>query len=278
MKLQRVTSFLWQWGWLILLGTAVAGGTAFLINHNMTPVYQAAATWLIDEPTPGEATTPVPAGTNVAMTYATLLLTEPVLAETIARLDLPVTVEQLKAQVTAVSPDNYQLLAIQVEAGSPEQAAQIANTLGTVLADQTDARSSQRFAAPLTNWQQQIDDSSAAIAELEKQLAADDVPNRTQLEANLAEAQARYDAAFAEYNALLVEQARESVALMPVEPAQPTAVPVRPRTTMATIWAAAAGALASVLIIGAAGWLGFTTDEMVVTAVSPAPVPLTSND
>lgn len=277
MKLQQVMTFLRHWGWLILLGTAVAGGTAFIININMTPVYQASATWLVDEPAKNESA-PVTAGANVAKTYATLLLTEPVLAETIIRLELPLLVEQLAARVTAVSPDNYQLITIQAEAGSPEQAAQIANTLGEVLAEQTAVRDSQRFAEPLANWQQQIDASSAAIADLETRLAAADVADPDQLASSLAEAQARYDTAFAEYNALLTQQAQESVSVLPVEPARLIPVPIRPQTTTATIWAAAAGALVTLMVIGTAIGLGFTEEAEVVTAVATAPIPLTNNE
>ena len=278
MKLQQVMAFLRQWGWLILLGTAVAGSTAFLINQNTTPVYQAAATWLIDEPAKHESQQPTAADYNPARTYAAILPTQPVVAETIDRLDLPLTTAQLQARITAVSPDNYQLITIRVEDTDPQQAARIAATLGEVLADQTASRDAQRFAEPLANWQQQIAAHTAEIARIEAELAADDGTNAAQLESQLTAAEALYNTAFEQFNGLLAAAAQESIAFLPIEPAQTAPQPLRPRTAAATIWAATAGALASLFIVGFARRAGWAAERSETTAVNPTPAPLISSE
>lgn len=268
MKLQQVKSFLWQWGWLILLGTAVAASTAYLTSQTIPPTYEATAVWLVDEP--AKSDTAAANESSAAQTYAALVRTRPVLAETIDRLDLPFAEEQLGRMVTAVAPANTAIINIRIEGTDPGRAALIANTMGEVLADQTAARESERFAAPIANWQQQIDDSSAAIAGLQSQLTADDVTNRPQLESNLAETQARYDDAFAQLNDLLTQQAAETTIITPAESARASTMPIRPRTAVATLGAALAGALAALaaaLLVGRAN----SEEEGMGTAVTQSP-------
>ncbi len=276
MKLQQGMMFLRQWGWLILLGTAVAGSTAYLINQNMTPVYEATTLWLIDEPAKSETAQTATEG-SLAQTYAALALTQPVLTETIERLALPLDEEQLRLRVTAVAPNNTQLITIRVKDSDPNRVAHIANTIGDVLADQSAARDSQRFAEPLANWQQQIDKGSAEIDTLKNQVAAADVTNRSQIESNLTEAQARYDNAFAQLNSLLAQQAGESIMITLVETAQIPTLPIRPRTGAATIWAAMAGALAALLVATIASRFGNEVEKPPAN-INTHPLTMTSND
>ena len=275
MKVTQVMMFLREWWWLILLGTAVAGGTAYLINQNMTPVYETTTTWLIDEPAKSETVQAASDG-NLAHTYAALALSQPVLAETIERLALPFTEGQLRAMVTAVAPANTQLITIRVEDSNPDRAARVANTIGDILASQSAVRDSQRFAEPLANWQQEIDNSSVKIETLQSQFAATDTANRSQIESNLADEQARYDNAFAQLNDLLTQQAGESVILFSVEKAQSLPRPIRPRTAIATLWAALAGALVSLIAASIAS--RSSNDKPALTASSITSLPLTSND
>ncbi|MCB9422912.1 MAG: hypothetical protein H6667_24140 [Ardenticatenaceae bacterium] len=275
MRLQHITPFLRQCGWLILLGTAVAAITAYITSQNMTPVYEASATWLIDEPAKTEAS--VTAGQTLAQTYVIAAVSQPVLAETAERLDLPIDEEQLRGMVTAVVLPNTQLITINVEDSSPERAAAIANAIGQALADQSVARDSQRFAEPLANWQQQIDKSSAEIATLQSQLATADATNRSQLETDLAAAQAVYDNAFAQFNDLLTQQAGESVILSALETAEAPDTPIRPRTTAAVLLSAAAGGLAALIVAGIASRTGNVNQAQISSTVA-SPLTMTSND
>ncbi len=259
------------------LGTAVAGGTAYLINQNMTPVYAATTLWLIDEPAKSETTQAASEG-SLAQTYAALALTRPILTETIERLALPFAEAQLRTRVTAVAPANAQLITIRVEDSDPDRAAYIANTIGSLVADHSAARDSQRYAEPLANWQQQIDNSSAEIETLQAQLAAADVTNRNQLESNLGQARLRYDNAFAQLNNLLAQQAGESVIITAVEAAQAPTKPIRPRTAAATLWAAAVGGLAALIVAGFASRSANEKQILTASATTAPPLTMTSND
>ncbi|MBU0494539.1 MAG: hypothetical protein KKA73_27615 [Chloroflexi bacterium] len=49
MELRQYAAIAWKWLWLIVLGTALAGGTAWIVSFNLPPVYEAATTLLIQQ-------------------------------------------------------------------------------------------------------------------------------------------------------------------------------------------------------------------------------------
>jgi len=49
MELRQYAAIIWKWLWLIILGTLVAGLSAFVVSSRMTPVYEAATTLLIQQ-------------------------------------------------------------------------------------------------------------------------------------------------------------------------------------------------------------------------------------
>jgi len=49
MELRQYLSIVLKWLWLIVLGTLLAGGAAYVVSKNTIPVYQASATLLISE-------------------------------------------------------------------------------------------------------------------------------------------------------------------------------------------------------------------------------------
>ena len=75
MELQRYLLIVWRWLWLVVLGTVLAAGMAFIVNRNMTPIYSASATLLIN-----------PASSNVGTTDYSSLLTSEQLAHTYSEL------------------------------------------------------------------------------------------------------------------------------------------------------------------------------------------------
>ena len=90
MELRQYLAVIWKWLWLIVLGTVLAGGMAFVVSRNMTPIYRASTTLLINQ-----ARSPSVIDYNVlqtserlAKTYAERLTKRPVLEEVAARLGL----------------------------------------------------------------------------------------------------------------------------------------------------------------------------------------------
>jgi len=48
-ELRQYLAIIRKWLWLIVLGTALAGGTAFLVSRHMIPVYHASAILLTNQ-------------------------------------------------------------------------------------------------------------------------------------------------------------------------------------------------------------------------------------
>ncbi len=259
MEIKRYFQIFWRWAWLIVLGALVAGGVAFLISKNTTPVYQATARLLIDE-APGTSSgneySQLLVEQRLAQTYVELLTTFSVMEETAARLELPYTAEQLSRLVSVSAPPETQILVIRAEDTSPARAAEIANTIGKVFIEQNQERENLRYAEPIANWENRVTELGDEIERLEIAIGDKGIPDNTEdqaaksrLETQLNESKIQYTEAFNNLNELQLNQAKESSNLVPVEAAQPPKLPVRPRTATNTLLALIAGGLLAIGII-----------------------------
>ncbi|RMG95967.1 MAG: polysaccharide biosynthesis tyrosine autokinase [Chloroflexi bacterium] len=253
MEIRQYIRLIWRWLWLIILGAIIAGGTAYVISKNTVPIYRASSRLLIDE-APGSGSNNEYAELLVeqrlTQTYLQILSTRPVMEETITRLNLPYTPEQLAAKVSASSPQDTQIIIISVEDPNPELAAQIANTLGEVFIEQNRERESLRYAEPIQNWETRLDEIGNEIQAIETEINALGTPETPEEEAELSrkdtklkELQIQYTEAFNNLNQLRVSQAKESSNIVPIEPAQPPQRPIRPRTFTNTIMATIIGGM-----------------------------------
>ncbi len=258
MEIKRYFALIWHWAWLVVLGTAVAGGTTYLISKNTVPVYYASSRLLIDEApgSNGNDYSQLLLNQRMALTYIEILQTEPVLQGTIDRLELKEDVADLAGKISVSAPEDTQIIIIGVEDTDRDRAALIANTLGQVFIDQNQARASLRYAEPIANWQKRLDEMGDEIERLQTQINALDTPETAEdqaaysrLETQLNGAQIRYTEAFNNLNELQVEQAKGSSNIIQIEPAQPGRKPIRPRTTINTLLAAILGSLVTVGII-----------------------------
>lgn len=253
MEIKRYIDLIWRWVWLIFLGAFVAGGAAFLISKNTTPVYRATSRLLIDEApgtNSGNAYSEILVEQRLAQTYVEIMTTLEVLTETVARLNLPYTTDELARLITVSAPPDTQILVISVEDTDPERAALIANTLGTVFIEKNTERENLRYAEPIANWQERIQALANDIEALEIEISNMGTPTTAEgqaqlsrLETQLNETQIRYTEAFNNLNDLQLNQAKESSNVVPIEAAQPPNFPIRPRTTTNTLLATVAGAM-----------------------------------
>jgi non-specific protein-tyrosine kinase len=159
MEIQRYLALFIRWIWLVLLGAVIAGGTAYLISKNTTPVYRTSSRLLIDEAPGGSAGndySQILLEQRLAQTYVEIMTTRPVLLETIERLELPFTPEKLGRMLSVSAPQDTKIVVISVEDTDPLRAADIANTLGEVFISQTEARENLRYAEPIANWQERL--------------------------------------------------------------------------------------------------------------------------
>jgi capsular exopolysaccharide synthesis family protein len=259
MELKRYLGVLKRWIWLVILGAIIAGGAAYFISSNMTPIYAARSRYLIDE-APGSSNSneysKLLTEQKLAQTYVEITTARPVLEETIVQLDLPYTVNELRRIVSVSAPLDTQILVISTEDPDPVRAADIANTVGEVFITQNQARENLRYAEPISNWQArmesvftEIDNLESTIRNFEETNGDAQAMTLTRLQSQLNEAQIRYTEAFNNLNQLQQEQAKESSNIVPIETAQPSTIPVRPNVTTNTLLAAVIGSLFAVGII-----------------------------
>lgn len=259
MVIKEYIALVWRWAWLIVLGILVAAAAAFIVSKNTTPVYRASSRLLIDQ-APGTGSgneyTQILVEQRLAQTYVELLNTEPVLEETIERLDLPYTPGQLKGKISVSAPQDTQIINISVEDTNPQRAALIANTLGEVFISQNQERESRRFADPIENWEARLQELGNEIESLQIQISdvgeattAAERATLSRLQTNLNEAQVQYTDVFNNLNQLRIDQAKEISNLIQVEPAKENTNPIRPRTMTNTLLAAVVGGMLAVGII-----------------------------
>lgn len=252
MEIRRYIAIVQRWLWLIILGAILVGGVTYLINANTQPIYRASARLLIDQAPDSGANEYAQAlfEERLTTTYVELIGLYPVMEETVRRLDLPLSANDLKDGLSISAPPQTQLIIISVDDTDPDRAALIANTVGEVFTDLNAERENARFAESIANYEQQMEAIQVEIADLETQIFALGEPDTaegqaklSQLETERREAQIRYTEAFNNREDLKVQQARSSNNLIPVEPARAPAGPISPRTMTNTLLGAAIGGM-----------------------------------
>jgi len=254
--LRQYLSVLLRWWWLILGCTLLAAVIAFAASSWMQPVYQAQVILLVQQPpTTGLSDyTAVLTSERLAQTYAQMLTGRPVLEAAIARMTLSETPERLAKRVRVERIRDTQLIRVSVEDTDPARAAAIANTIADVFTEQVQAIQEQRYAESMGNLKAQIDELSAVIESVQKELearAGDTTPQgqaeRTRLETILAGYRNTYAALVQSYEQMRLTAAQSANTVVLYEPASVPQEPVRPRKLMNTALAGVLGAMLAVI-------------------------------
>ncbi len=116
-----------RWWWTLLVATWVAALAGFLAASSLTRIYEAEARLLVG-PFNTDLNTQRASG-QLALTYAELVTSRPLLESVIADLGLDTDVDTLRDAVSASPNDVTRFLAIRVQDPDPERAAAIANAL-----------------------------------------------------------------------------------------------------------------------------------------------------
>ena len=258
MELKQYTALIWRWKWLILLGTLLAGISAFVTSRLQIPVYQATTTLLVNQAPANNVTdyTSILTSERLAQTYVQMLTDRPVLDEVIKRLSLTTTTEDLGETITTQMVVNTQLISVKVEETHPALAAAIANTLAEVFAEQNTARQESRYAASKDSLQTELDKSQGDILRVEAAITALGSPvtdkglaDLARLESELAQYRQSYTSLLQSYEALRVAEVQSVSNVVPVEPATPPEKPIRPRTLLNTLLAAVVGGMLAVGVV-----------------------------
>ena len=266
MTLQRYLTLFWRWLWLMLLMTLIAGGAAYLVSRQMTPIYEASTTLLINQAPAGSSSPDYQAvltAERLARTYAELLVKRPVLEDVVRELNLS-TAPPLLAERVRVRPiRDTQLIVVTVEDIDPQRAADIANRIVAVFSEQNRELQSERFAESkrslmneIAKLQADIDATQAEIAVLR---GIDDPTRRARLEEALVQYRSSYATVLRSLEEVRLAEAQLTNSVNVVETAVPVFTPVRPRIVTNTAMAAVAGLL---LAIGLALLIEYLSDRV----------------
>lgn len=258
MELKRYLYLLLRWYWLIVGAVLLAGGVAYVLANNQPRVYQASSRLLIDEApgSSGNEYSQLLLEQRLATTYVELIQLNPVLEETVRRLDLPYGPDVLASRLTVSAPTDTQILVVTVRDTDAERAAEVANTLSAVFIEQNEARQSTRFVESIDNWEGRMDKYRHEVQDLQEQIATLGEPESateevavSQLQTALREAQVRYTEAFNNLEALRVEEARSSNNVILVEPARTPRHPVQPQPLSKMLLGAAVGGMVALGVV-----------------------------
>ena len=122
-ELKKYGTILWHWAWLIVLGTLLGAGIAYISSRLTTPVYSASTTLLVNEaPSSGKTAdyTSILTSERLARTYSEMMTKKPVLEEALNDLNVdPAAAETLQSRINVNLVRDTQLMVLQVESEDP---------------------------------------------------------------------------------------------------------------------------------------------------------------
>jgi capsular exopolysaccharide synthesis family protein len=276
MDIRHYWRLLKKWSWLLAVGGLVAGGMAYGVNRNRTPVYQAGTTLLI---TPGSAPSldnynALGAAERLARTYAELLCSGPVVEETERRLgelagtDPALADEGLAFQASAQPLSDTQLLGVRVTGTDPQRIAAAADLLvevfGAWLRDVQQSRYGDLRAgleAEMQRVRAGIEETEAAIGALQGEGEAAGGGGLAWLEERLTQYRSSYTTLLNSYSNISLAEASSGDTVTVVSRAEVPQTPIRPQVGRNSLLAAVAG----VLFAAGLAFLAEYLDETVKT-------------
>ena len=275
MELRQYFTVLWRWLWLIVLGTLLAGGTAYLVSRNMTPIYSASTTLLINQARTPAITdyTSLITSERLAKTYAELLTKRPVLEEVASRLGVETTEETeetergvLPADISVQPVRDTQLLQVSVEGDDPQLVMDIANILPEVFIEQNAEMQLSRFASSKENLSKQLaliesdmEATQQAINDLQDSNSANDQTEMARLQTILTQHQTNYASLLSSYEGIRLAEVQSMDNIVVAEPARLPRFPIKPRKLQNTLLAAVVGCM---LAVGVAFLIEYLDDTI----------------
>lgn len=267
MELRRYLETFYKWLWLLVLGTVLAGGVAYLASQAMPPVYRASTTLLVNQPVSPlslDAYNAILSSERLTKTYAELIRKRPVLDEVNESLGLPYTAEKLSSMIDVQLVRDTQLLVLGVEHTNPQLARDIANKLAEVFVNQatmlyTDRASDvrERMDQQIADVERDIRSTSQAMEALRSRgaLNAEQQSEMARLQAALSQYQTTYSLLLKDREETRVNETRTKVSVSVAEPADIPIRPVKPRTLINVI-------LASIIGLALAGGMAFLLEYL----------------
>lgn len=262
-----IDTLLRRW-WIVVLGTLLAAAIGYGASRLQSPVYQATTSVMVGRSL--QVTdlnrNDIQLSQQLALTYAEIARRQPVLQATIDALGLDISWRQLRGRVGVEPVASTELLEITVEAGSPEEARQIADEivhnlilLSPAGLQHQETEAERNFARErLDLLRTKIETAQSRIESLETTLLAESSPERVrdlQNEINTLDGMiTRWED---NYTKLLgvIRNEQSANFLTLVEPAQAGGTPIRPRVQLNTLVALAIGLVLSLGLVYTLGYL-----------------------
>ncbi len=236
-----------RWSWLLILLACLAGGVAYYISLQQTPVYQSSTLVMINAaPSAASATYgSVVTSQQLVETYAQIITTQPVLDGVKQQLGLT---ELDVSSIKVDSVQSTQLLTVTVQDTDPIRAAAIANSLVSVFAAQVQQDQSARYADSQMNLETQMAAMEQQIQTTTTSLNAladtpENLVTRSSLQVNLTQLQNSYSFLLQSYSQLRLAVAQSTSTVVQKDPAVPDEIPVKPQPLRSGILAAVVGVL-----------------------------------
>lgn len=258
-ELRKVIDIMLRWLWLLALVTVVSAATGYAVSQRQPSVYEATTTVMVGEFIQATelSRTDLLTSEVLAQTYADMALRQPVLQAVVDTLDLPYSWRILRKQIQVDLVEGTQLLEVKAEAGSTEQARAIADEVAqqlillspTASNTQKEAESRKFVSQRLASLQAKMERAQVRVDNLENtMLRSDSAQQILELETAVNGLQGLISDWESNYIQMLTYMRNESPSnsLTVIEPAQASPTPIRPRTYLNTIIAAAIGFLLSV--------------------------------
>lgn len=161
----------WRWWWLVVLVTALAAGTSFLVSRKIEPTYRASVTLMVGEDSAVPQVTQQDLATAVRMvnSYTGLVKRQAILEAVVKNLRLNVDWRDLQEnQVLVVPTPGTQIFEVRVTDSNPQRARDIANEIARQLIAQSPAAANVQMLAERRAFAQtQMDQLQASIQQAE---------------------------------------------------------------------------------------------------------------
>jgi capsular exopolysaccharide synthesis family protein len=238
---------LWRWAWLIALVGVLAGGVAYLVAKNTTPVYQTTTRLLIINPPTQSSldTTSLISGSTTTQTYSQMVKDTPVLEDVISDLQLTMTTRQLASQISVELVTGTQIITVNVEDTNPARAQKIAESLGVNFSAHILDMQTKRYSDSLIGLKAQRDDMETKMkfAQIELNSETEDSPLRKQKQDIYNQYSNLYINLDKNYQQTLLALQQTSTGVAVAEPPALPESPIRPKTFQNTLLTAILGLL-----------------------------------
>ena len=245
-----------HWLWMFILVTGLSGVVAYLVSSQMTPVYQASATMLVNQAPSASSNeyTSILMSQRLVQTYAQMVVKQPVLNEVIETLDLNMSSGALKKMISIKPIEETPLIEIKVQHTNPIIAANIANAIITVFSKQNEEYQNSRYADLKNNLSMQLEELGQAIEQdsLALQELDDSLENqaeRNKLETSLTQNRQLYATLLKTFEDVRLSEIESTSNVVFAEAATPPAIPIKPKVMQNTLLAGIVGLFLAVGIV-----------------------------